>query len=80
MEALKGIATSAMLFLMFLVAGCLQPALAGEFSTPESLVLTVYLDGYVHVEYVVSVDPEVSKVDVELFGKTFEGLTVVDEE
>ncbi len=48
--------------------------------TSESLTVTVYTDGTVHVEYVVAVSPDAPSVDVRLLGETFESLTVADED
>ena len=75
-----GLPLPAILILLLMVFGAFQPAYAQEFPAPESLTLTVHPDGAVHVDYVVLVDPESSKVDVRLFGETFENLIVVDEE
>ena len=65
---------------LLLTVGCFQVAYAQELPAPEALTLTVYPDGVVHVDYLVAVDPESSKVDVKLFGETFENLYVTDEE
>jgi uncharacterized membrane protein len=62
------------LFMTFLV-----PVQAQQPVTPESLSLTVYVDGAVYVEYGLSVDPTYPVVNVSLFGQVFEDLLVVDE-
>ena len=49
-------------------------------TTPESLFLTVYSDGFVFVDYTVLLDPTFPTQNVSIFGQVLENLLVVDEE
>ena len=62
---------------LLLACTLLLPAYAQ--TTPNSLNLTVFEDGVVQVEYIVSVDPTYPAVNITLFGQTFEDLIIVDE-
>lgn len=46
---------------------------------PKSLNLIAYRDGYVHVEYRISVSPETPSISVSLLGSMIEDLIVTDE-
>lgn len=72
------------IILIFLLALLLQStnaeyARAEDEYTPESLFLTVYADGMVDVEYVVTVDPLLATVTIPLPGVIYENLLVVNE-
>jgi len=71
----------AVLTLYFALGAAVQPSRAQTSSgySPQSLLLTVYADGKVDVEYVISVDPLLASVEVHLPGKFYESMLVVDE-
>ena len=46
--------------------------------TPETLVLTVYPDGFVFVDYTLLVDPTFPTLNITVFGQVLEDLIVVD--
>ncbi|MCW4048461.1 MAG: MarR family transcriptional regulator [Candidatus Bathyarchaeota archaeon] len=46
--------------------------------TPSTLILDVFSDGSVNVEFVIEPDPILAKVNVTLIGKTIEDVLVVD--
>lgn len=48
--------------------------------SPQSLLFTIYLDGYVFVDYSLKVNQTYPAVNVTLFGETFEDLLMVDEQ
>ncbi len=48
--------------------------------TPERLGFTIYLDGSVQVEYIVSIDPLLPAVNVTLFGRIYDNLLVQDDD
>ena len=71
---------------LLLLASLLQPinieyasAIEDEYS-PQSLLLMVYADGMVDVEYVVLVDPLQISINVSLPGMFYENLLVINEE
>ena len=49
-------------------------------TTPESLFLTVYSDGFVFVDYTVLLDPTFPTQNITIFGQVLENLLVVDEQ
>jgi len=69
------------LTIYFALIAAVQPTRAQISSkySPQSLLLTVYADGKVDVEYVISVDPLLASVEVHLPGKFYESMLVVDE-
>ncbi|MCD6480383.1 hypothetical protein J7L65_06345, partial [Candidatus Bathyarchaeota archaeon] len=48
--------------------------------TPLELTIRVYDDGYVAVDYVISLDPTLVEVNVTLFGLLYQDLMVEDQE
>lgn len=56
------------------------PAQAQQPYTPRDLVLTVYADGVVQVEYSIEVDVSFARITVALFGTIFENLVVADQD
>jgi uncharacterized membrane protein len=55
----------------------LHPALSEE-ATPETLLLTVYADGFVSVDYTLQVDPTFPTQNITVFGQVLEDLLIVD--
>jgi len=51
-----------------------------EETTPETLFLTVYPDGFVSVEYTLLVDPTFPTQNITVFGQVLEDLLVVDKD
>lgn len=49
-----------------------------EEPTPETLLLTIYVDGFVFVDYTLQVDPTSPTQNVTVFGQTLEELLIVD--
>ncbi len=56
-----------------------HPAFSQE-TTPETLSLTVYPDGFVFIDYKVSVAPTFPTQNITVFGQVFEDLLVVDKD
>jgi uncharacterized membrane protein len=54
------------------------PPSFSEETTPETLFLTVYPDGFVSVEYTVQVDPTFPTQNITVFGQVLEELLVAD--
>jgi uncharacterized membrane protein len=54
-----------------------HPSLSEE-TTPETLLLTVYPDGYVFVDYTLQVDPTFPTQNIAVFGQVLEDLLIVD--
>lgn len=59
---------------------CIPLAVAQEDYTPVELVLTVYGDGYVGVDYGIDVDPTKARVNVTLFGSHYQYLLIEDQD
>jgi len=51
-----------------------------EETTPETLFLTVYPDGFVFVDYTLQVDPTFPTQNITVFGQVLEDLLVVDKD
>lgn len=49
-----------------------------EETTPETLLLTVYPDGFVFVDYTLQVDPTFPTQNITVFGQVLEDLLIVD--
>ena len=49
-----------------------------EETTPETLLLTVYPDGFVFVDYKLQVDPKFPTQNITVFGQVLEDLLIVD--
>lgn len=56
------------------------PPSFSEETTPETLFLTVYPDGFVLVEYTVRVDPTFPTQNITVFGQVLEDLLVADKD
>lgn len=65
------------LLLCLTIAGC--PCFSQE-PTPETLLLTVYVDGFVFVDYTLQVDPTAPTQNITVFGQILEELLIVDSE
>ena len=65
--------------LLFLLALTSHPVVSEE-TTPETLFLTVYPDGFVFVDYKLLVDPTFPTQNITVFGQVFEDLLVVNRE
>ncbi len=70
----------AILALLILLLSSTNHAIGQESITPTSLILTIYTDGSVLVEYHVNSDPSEVKVDIPLFCTNCNNLIVRDEE
>lgn len=68
------------LLILVLSVQTLPSAQAQEPYSPVDLTLTVYSDGFVHVEYLLEVDVAYPRITVTLFGRTFENLLITDED
>ncbi len=71
-------ASAYLVFTLLLLALTSQPA-ASE-TTPETLFLKVYPDGFVFVDYTLPVDPTFPTQNITVFGQVLEDLLVVDED
>ena len=65
---------------ILIVMTCVPLAVAQEDYTPVELVLTVYGDGYVGVDYGIDVDPTKARVNVTLFGSHYQYLLIEDQD
>lgn len=65
--------------LLFLLALTSQPAVSAE-TTPLTLFLTVYPDGFVFVDYTLEVDPTFPIQNITVFGQVLEDILIVDKE
>jgi uncharacterized membrane protein len=72
-----GVALSA--FMLIQIA-LVQPAFGEGIAVPESLSFTVYVDGYVFVDYTVRVDAESPEANITVFGQVMSDMLVVDGE
>jgi uncharacterized membrane protein len=68
--------TTYILFLLLVIT----PIVHGVDYSPNELLLTVYSDGYVDVSYGVSVDSSIPRVNIPLFGSTFEEIIIINQE
>jgi uncharacterized membrane protein len=66
--------------LIFFISPTVTVVVYGRDYTPSTLVLEVYLDGSVNLEYVVEPDPLMARVNVTLPGDRYEGLIITDSE
>jgi uncharacterized membrane protein len=69
-------ATAYLLFTLFLVLALSCPPAFSEEATPETLMLTVYPDGFVFVDYAFLVDPTSPTQNITVFGQVLEDLLV----
>lgn len=67
-----------LLFTLFLFSTIMCCPCFSEEPTPETLTLTVYVDGFVFVDYALHVDPTSPTQNITVFGQTLEELLVVD--
>jgi len=63
--------------LLILLALTSQQSFSQEI-TPETLVMTVYPDGFVSVDYTLLVDPTFPTQNITVFGQVLEDLLAVD--
>jgi uncharacterized membrane protein len=78
---LKGKRASAiLLFTLLLVLALICPPSFSEETTPETLFLTVYPDGFVFVDYTVRVDPTFPTQNITVFGQVLEDLLITDKD
>ena len=63
-----------------LVLIALRTPIQQSFASSRTLDFTIYQDGSTHVFYELDVDPLKLEVQVELFGKMIENITIVDED
>jgi len=76
----KNRASAHLLFTLILALSlAVSPALSEE-TTPETLSLTVYSDGFVSVDYTIQVDPTYPTQNITVFGQILEDLLVLDNE
>lgn len=66
------------LFLVLLAL--LSPHAQQTAYTPLELTFRVYEDGYVAVDYLISLDPTIVEVNITLFGRLYQDLVVKDQE
>jgi len=64
--------------LIFIIASTLTVVVHGQDHTPNTLTLDVYPDGSINVEYVIEPNPLLARVNVTLFGDSFEDLLITD--
>jgi uncharacterized membrane protein len=64
--------------LITIIASALTVVVYGQDYTPNTLTLDIYPDGSVNVEYVIEPDPLLARVNVTLFGDSYEDLLIVD--
>jgi uncharacterized membrane protein len=69
-------ATAYLLFTLFLVLALICPPAFSEEATPETLLLTVYPDGFVFVDYTLLVDSTFPTQNITVFGQVLEDLLV----
>jgi uncharacterized membrane protein len=65
---------------ILIVMTCIPLAVAQEDYTPVELLLTVYGDGYIGVDYGIDVDPTKARVNVALFGSHYQYLLIEDQD
>jgi len=71
-------ASAILLFtLLLMLTLTAQPSFSEE-TTPETLLLTVYPDGFVSVDYTLQVDPTFPTQNITAFGQVLEDLLIVD--
>ncbi|MBD3172427.1 transcriptional regulator, partial [Candidatus Bathyarchaeota archaeon] len=68
------------LVLLIVFSLCFPVALAQEDVIPLSLEVKVYPDGSTLVKYIVESDPTKVRVDVDLFGETYNNLVIRNED
>jgi uncharacterized membrane protein len=71
-------ASAYMLFTLLLALTLNSHPSLSEETTPETLLLTVYPDGYVFVDYTLQVDPTFPTQNIAVFGQVLEDLLIVD--
>jgi uncharacterized membrane protein len=65
---------------LLLVLALICPPSFSEETTPETLFLTVYPDGFVFVDYTVRVDPTFPTQNITVFGQVLEDLLITDKD
>jgi uncharacterized membrane protein len=73
-------ASAILLFTLLIGLALICPPSFSEETTPETLFLTVYPDGFVSVEYTVLVDPTFPTQNITVFGQVLEDLLVADKD
>jgi uncharacterized membrane protein len=73
-------ASAILLFTLLIGLALICPPSFSEETTPETLFLTVYPDGFVSVEYTVLVDPTFPTQNITVFGQVLEDLLVSDKD
>ena len=73
-------ASAYLLFTLFLLLTLTSRLSFSEEITPETLLLTVYPDGFIFVDYTFLVDPTFPTQNITVFGQVLEDLLVVDKD
>jgi len=73
-------ASAYLLFTLLLMLILTSHPSFSEETTPETLLLTVYPDGFVFVDYTLLVDPTFPTQNITVFGQVLEDLLVVDKD
>jgi uncharacterized membrane protein len=73
-------ASAYLLFTLLLMLTLTSHPSFSEETTPETLFLTVYPDGFVFVDYTLLVDPTFPTQNITVFGQVLEDLLVVDKD
>jgi uncharacterized membrane protein len=71
-------ASAILLFTLLLTLTLTSHPSFSEETTPETLLLTVYSDGFVSVDYTLQVDPTFPTQNITAFGQVLEDLLIVD--
>jgi uncharacterized membrane protein len=71
-------ASAYLLFTLLLILTLNSRPSFSEETTPETLLLTVYPDGFVSVDYALQVDPTFPTQNITAFGQVLEDLLIVD--
>jgi uncharacterized membrane protein len=71
-------ASAILLFALLLTLTLTSHPSLSEETTPETLLLTVYPDGFVFVDYTLQVDPTFPTQNITAFGQVLEDLLIVD--
>jgi len=75
---MRPITSTRLVFLLTLSASLFVTVTSGQDYTPSTLILEVFSDGSVNVEYVVEPEPTLPRVNVTLPGEPYQDLLVVD--
>jgi uncharacterized membrane protein len=71
-------ASAYLLFTLLLILTLNSRPSFSEETTPETLLLTVYPDGFIFVDYTLQVDPTFPTQNITAFGQVLEDLLIVD--